>query len=309
MSKFVILVSGQRQCANLNQQCGGFAGTQCCEGEGECLIDNQNGMISDAAGVCSNGALTDGKSNGGDVTCVPFKGICGGFAGAQCCVGMHCQYEQHSDAGRCVPGKNPNLGDQIDSPKGGQTSCPITGFFGRIRRYVAGQRQCANLTQTCGGFIGTACCEGQGWCRLNDNGGTIKDATGVCVGGLACVNRNGICGGFAGAQCCGRLRCQYFAGSDAGKCLNIAGQRQCANLTQTCGGFIGTACCEGQGSCRLNDNGGTISDAQGVCVGGTGGLACINRNGLCGGFANAQCCGGLRCQYMQGSDAGKLKTN
>ncbi|CAG2170564.1 unnamed protein product [Oppiella nova] len=91
----------------------------------------------------------------------------------------------------------------------------------------------------------------------------------------------------------------------------IAGQRQCANETQTCGGFIGTACCDGQGlTCKLDDQNGQISDAQGTCIkkGGSGkttsGLACIKLNGICGGFANAQCCTGFRCQYMTGSDAG-----
>ena len=70
--------------------CGGFIGTQCCDGLGlRCYAEDMT--IGDWTGKCVKGCRQKGEA-------------CGGFAGIGCCATQHCHItEKHPDAmGKCV---------------------------------------------------------------------------------------------------------------------------------------------------------------------------------------------------------------
>ncbi|CAG2180323.1 unnamed protein product [Oppiella nova] len=79
--------------------CGGFAGIECCDGQGlACILNDNNGMIEDASGIC----IKFRRSRA--LKCSQLKGPCGGFANAQCCTGLRCLYDNSgSSLGSCVP--------------------------------------------------------------------------------------------------------------------------------------------------------------------------------------------------------------
>ena len=85
-------------CANRTQMCGGFAGIQCCDGQGlACILNDNNGMIADASGICYKFRRSRA------LKCSQLGGSCGGFTNALCCTGLQCLYKSGSSLGSCVP--------------------------------------------------------------------------------------------------------------------------------------------------------------------------------------------------------------
>eukprot|EP01132_Coremiostelium_polycephalum_P003967 gene3967-4962_t len=207
----------------------------------------------------------------GQVPCADEGGVCGGFAGVQCCTSdLTCNYDMGS-AGHCVKQAQSN-------------SVP-----------------CVNEGEVCGGFAGVQCCSSDLTCNydMGSAGHCVKQTT------VPCANEGGVCGGFAGVQCCSSdLTCNYDMGS-AGHCVKPAQARNvpCVNEGGVCGGFAGVQCCSSDLTCNYD------MGSAGHCVKANG-VPCAPEGGVCGGFAGVQCCSSdLTCNYDMGSAGHCVKTN
>ncbi len=313
--------------------CGGFAGFTCkaglaCLGAGP--ADKPGKCVKKQVGGAGAGGTTVG--NGGNPGFGDEGGMCGGFAGLACKLGMKCIGAGPFDqAGKCkkVGGGTPTTtggsstagGDAPTTPTWGDENGKCGGIAGLsckagLKCVGAGPAdkpgKCLRKASfgggggsvepgiaeggSCGGFAGLACKS-----TLTCVGQGLADQPGTCkkLEANSWGEEGGFCGGFAGLACQEGLICkgQGFA-DQPGKCARLqVNEASWGESNGPCGGFGGVACQEG-----LQCIGAGGADQPGVCQAQGTHPEWGEAGGSCGGLAGIPCADGLNCTGAGGGD-------